>query len=57
MKSEFSIYIIGLAVGVFTGFLTATLVHYDHTAEIKSGKQFILGKASYRCTKTNELTE
>lgn len=43
---------------IFVGLIFSMVLFFsnsDHEDNIKDGKEFILGNASYKCTKTNEL--
>lgn len=49
-------HFLGLTIGLaVTVLLFAT--HTTHDEYIKSGKEFIIENASYRCEKTNQLKE
>jgi hypothetical protein len=51
---------VGLIIGATLGVLAGIAVYETLTtnnSEIKSGKEFIIENATYKCTKTNELVK
>ena len=51
-------FLTGLIIGALAMIIILTMIIcdiYTHDQSIISGKEFIIDRASYKCTKTNEL--